>query len=74
MDHVNPTVVFHWMKDNETLNYSAESIHFTSLKLSDAGVYTCELNVTSDYLVDGLALGTNAYTLSLRSKWRIVYT
>ena len=64
--------VFHWSKDNET--FSGASIQFASLELSDAGVYTCKVNVTSDYLVNGFALGTNTHTLSIRSEWIIVYT
>ena len=68
MDNLNSKFAFHWRKNDESLNYSGESINFISLNLSDVGVYTCEVNATSDYLVNGFALGTNTYTLSIRSK------
>ena len=68
MDYLTSKFDFNWRKNNVSLNYSEETIHFISLNLSDVGVYTCEVSATSDYLVNGLILGINTYTLSIRCK------
>ena len=70
-DHLNPRFDIQWGKISGLIDDSPQvnaSLSFSSLKLSDAGEYTCEVNVTSDYLVNGYATGMGNYNLSITSK------
>ena len=70
-DHLNPGFNIQWRKTGGLINISSQvndSLAFSSLRLSDAGEYTCEVNVTSDYLVNGYTTGMGNYNLSINSK------
>ena len=48
----NPTITYQWMKNNEThqtlIGNNSDTLSFPSLKLSDAGQYTCQVTVDSE--------------------------
>ena len=61
-----------WRKLSGVLtNFSQtnDSLFISSVRLSDAGEYMCEVIVTSDYLVNGYAKGMGNYSLGVTSKF-----
>ena len=54
-EHLNPSITYQWTKNNGTLTQIqvaavARVLSFSSLRLSDAGRYTCRATVSSPYL------------------------
>ena len=69
VDQLEPNITYAWRKtDNTTIISSSDTYTFTSLGTADAGVYTCEANVSSVYLVNGSAKGMTEYDLTIKSK------
>ena len=51
--NLNPVITYLWTKNNDTLTNvvtNSSVFHFCPLRLSDAGNYSCEINLTSRYL------------------------
>ena len=48
----NPTITYQWMKNNGThqiqVGNNSNKLSFPSLRLSDAGQYTCQVTVDSE--------------------------
>ena len=48
----NPTITYQWMKNNGThqiqVGNNSHTLSFPSLRLSDAGQYTCQVTVDSE--------------------------
>ena len=54
-NNLKTITTYHWTKDNGTrtlLKNNAMIYNFSTFRLSDAGNYTCEVNVNSTYLDD----------------------
>ena len=56
-DNLNAIITYYWTKDNGTKtllksNTKNKNYNFPIFRLSDAGNYTCEVNVSSNYLDD----------------------
>ena len=54
-DNLNAVITYNWTKDNGTktlLKTNTTNYNFPTFRLSDAGNYTCEVNVNSTYLDD----------------------
>lgn len=75
LDSMDPTFAYQWTNDLEgdhsTISNSENiisTVAFSDLKFSNAGEYECEVNVSSNYFVNGYELGSNTYNLSIKSK------
>lgn len=69
--HLNPEITYQWVighYGNESVLTANSTISFPSLTLSDAGEYTCKVNVSSGLFTTGYALGMKNYSLRIRSK------
>ena len=75
-DNLCAITTYHWTKDNGTkisLKTNISNYYFPTFRLSDAGNYSCEVNVNSTYLDDRI----NAYgyiPLEISSKCFILST
>ena len=66
---MDPNYAYRWTQDSgNPISENGSTISFFSLKLSNAGKYTCEVNVSSDNFVDGYVTGMDSYNLSIKSK------
>jgi hypothetical protein len=68
-DDLNPNITYMWIKNSSQFlaNSSVGALSFQSLRLSDAGEYTCRITVRSPYLRDEITT-TTVYSLILESK------
>jgi hypothetical protein len=66
---MDPKYAYIWTRDGGDSIYDNATISFSSLNLSNAGKYTCEINVSSDNFVGGYVSGMNSYNLSIQSKY-----
>ena len=77
------TVTYQWLKNNSTqtrLGINSNSLIFTSLKLSDAGWYTCQVLISSPFLYNVVNATSKAYEvdvegmcISLICDFKLVY-
>ena len=49
-ENLNSSVSYRWTKNDDTQAQISEVLSFSSLRLSDAGQYTCRATVSSPYL------------------------
>ena len=63
----NMSVQYQWLRSGTALDESSNILTFLSLKLSDAGCYTCRVTINSIYLLDQL-VSNGSYKLALRSE------
>ena len=50
-EQLNPTITYQWFKDNTVISGETQStLSFSSLSLSDAGQYRCDVTVSSPYV------------------------
>ena len=73
LDSVEPVFAYQWTShSNDSIAISSSenrsTILFPSLNFSDAGQYTCKVNVSSNYFTGGHEIGINTFNLSIRSK------
>ena len=59
IEKLQPELSFGWIRfngtDYEEVNVTSNEIHFSSLKLSEAGIYMCQVNITSSLLRSDLS-------------------
>ena len=66
----NPTISYQWIKNNGTQTQvwgNSNALIFSSLKLSDAGEYTCKVDIQSSYLSNGISFN-ETFVVELRIK------
>ena len=68
LDVVDPKYVYRWTRDGGYSISDNAVISFSSLNISNAGKYTCEVNISSDNFVGGYVRGMSSYNLSIQSK------
>ena len=68
-DQLNPTITYQWFKDNTVVSGETQStLSFSSLSLSDAGQYRCDVTVSSTLLSQPITKMSNTQDLILQSK------
>ena len=65
---VAPKYNYRWTHDSGNSISDNATISFSSLDISNAGKYTCEVNISSDNFVGGYVSGMSSYNLSIQSK------
>ena len=61
-------MTYQWTKNGtQTIRDSSSILTFSPLKLSDAGMYTCRVDISSDYL-DSTLSAHNSIPLNVQSK------
>ena len=69
-DRLNPTITYQWFKDNTVVSGETQStLSFSSLSLSDAGQYRCDVTVRSTLLSQSVTKMSNTQDLTLQSKY-----
>ena len=69
LEGVDPKYAYRWIRDSgEPIFQNGSTISFSSLELSNAGKYTCEVTVLSDNFVGGNVTGMSSHILSIQSK------
>ena len=70
-DRLNPTITYQWFKDNTMVSGETQStLSFSSLSLSDAGQYRCDVTVSSTLLSLSIIAMSITQELSLQSKFQ----
>ena len=65
------TTTFHWTKYNGStlqIQKNTSTLTFSSLRVSDAGQYTCSATIDSNILSESIRSTDSAYTISIHSK------
>ena len=68
LDVVDPRYTYRWTRDGGNSISDNATISFSPLDISNAGKYTCEVNISSDNFVGGYVSGMSSYNLSIQSK------
>ena len=73
---LSSTLAYQWTRDNGTtqaqVGKNSRILSFSPLSLSDAGRYTCSVNVSSPYLNSNIVAatsGTNSQTIVFQSEF-----
>ena len=66
-ENLNSSITHQWIENNGILVGTNEVLSFSSLRLSDAGRYTCQATVSSPYLNNDITM-TNTRDVTLLSK------
>lgn len=68
-DDLNPNITYLWIKNSSQVlaNSSTCTLYFQSLRLSDAGEYTCRVTIRSPYL-DNEITAITSHSLILECK------
>ena len=70
-ENLNSTITYMWFKNNGTqvqLGTTSKKLSFFPLKLSDAGRYTCQANVSSGYLSRDITM-MDSYDVRIQSEF-----
>ena len=74
--NLSPTITYQWIKNNGTLTQielgsdpKLLSLDSSPLRLSDAGRYTCQVTVTSPYLIDNITV-MDSQDITIQSEFR----
>ena len=71
-ENLSPTITYNWIKDNGTrilVDSHRSVLSFPSLRLSDAGQYSCQVIVDSPYLRDNLDVTSTTFAIHLQGKF-----
>ena len=61
LDRLNAAITYQWTKENGTktqIGTNSNTLSFSSLRLSDTGLYTCEISVNLDHFLSQQAVVT----------------
>ena len=64
--NLDSSITYQWIK-NDIIRQNSSTLSFSPLRLSDAGVYTCRVTVSSDYLDNDLT-ANSSISLNISSK------
>ena len=69
-DRLNPTITYRWFNGTTLVSVvqQSETLSFSSLSLSDAGEYRCDVTVSSTLLSQPITNMSNTQDLTLQSK------
>ena len=72
-DNLDPSIAYEWTKKNgaETqlqVGSDANVVSFSPLRLSDAGEYTCQVNVSSSYLSNNIIRMSRTLDITVQSE------
>ena len=70
--HLHPNVSYLWTSSSSYATTNNNSLFFYSLHLSDAGEYTCQVNVASPYLKNNIT-AVASYSLTIESELYVVH-
>lgn len=65
---ISSTITYKWTKDSSTEQTGSNILEFSPLKLSDGGLYTCEIALNSSALMVN-ATTSVSYALEVSSKY-----
>ena len=65
-ENLDSSINYQWIK-NDIIRQNSSTLSFSPLRLSDAGVYTCRVTVSSDYLDNDLT-ANSSILLNISSK------
>ena len=71
-ENLSPTISYNWIKDNGTrilVDSHGSILSFPSLRLSDAGQWSCQVIVDSPYLRDDLSVISTTFDIHLQGKF-----
>ena len=72
VEALNPILTYQWTKSNSTgrmqVGSNTSTLSFSSLRLSDAGQYSCQVTVNSRYLHDALNVTSALFDVHLQGK------
>ena len=69
-ENLNSTITYQWTKNNGTqtqVGTDSTTLFFFPLKLSDAGQYTCQATVSSNYLISDISI-VDSYDVRTQSE------
>ena len=71
-ENLNSSITYQWTKNNgtQTLVGADRVLSFSSLRLSDAGQYTCQATVSSPYLNNDITI-MDTHDVRLQSKHQV---
>ena len=73
VEALNPILTYQWIKSNSTgrmqVGSNTSTLSFSSLRLSDAGQYSCQVIVSSFYLRDALNVTSAPFDVHLQGKF-----
>ena len=67
-ENLSPSITYQWTKNNGNQIGTNENFSFSSLRLSDAGQYTCRATVSSPYLSGDITM-TGTHDIRIQSKF-----
>ena len=72
---LDPSITYRWIKNNGSTHMQtgndSKSLFFSILKLSDAGEYSCQINIHSLYIGEDIFMVTSSLSIVMRSKLEI---
>jgi hypothetical protein len=71
VENLNPIITYNWIKDNSTwilVGSNRSILSFPSLRLSDAGQYSCQVRISCRYLCDALVVTSTPFDIHLQGK------
>ena len=72
-DNLIPDITYEWeRKDNNQVKSNSRTFSLVTLRLSDAGSYTCKVTIASDYLHRSIANSTTV-NVTIKSKCTFVF-
>lgn len=63
----NLSIHYQWLKSDSVLHHNSNILTFPTLKLSEAGFYTCVVTINSSYLL-GQLVANGMYKLALKGE------
>ena len=74
MKKLGPSITYQWIKNNGTtqmqIGNNSQSLFFSNLRLSDAGEYSCQVNIHTQYISEDIFMVTSSQSIAIiiRSK------
>lgn len=69
----NITIEYQWTKFNNTLTTDNQVLSFSPFELSDAGIYTCKVSISSAILLNDSVTAINSHNLYIQSELYHIY-
>ena len=73
-DKLSPMISYKWIQNGDIVETIDNILSFSHFRLSNTGIYSCTVNISSNYVKEIITMTSNTTTLQVQSRLNLSTT